>query len=209
MIALRFALAPLILAPLLALSPASLASPYATGPLIQQEGESWRFVPLARFTQSIIVLEQDPTPERIRALRAATDDEDELEEIPVYWRHTIAELDVAYVFVDMYAQYNIDTEKTTIKTAQVAPQEPDNCGYCQVLWNQTGEYYAIAQNLIVVGLHEAELAPEIARITGAELLDYGEHVATMRAPDARDLYLVYQRLADLTHLRYVSLGIVR
>ena len=190
-------------------TPAVALLEYATGPTISQNGVDWTFVPLARFTQSVGVLEYDPTPERVRQLRATIDNADEREEIPVYWRHLVTELNFAYVYIDMYARYDREKRQSSINSVQMAPKEADNCGYCQVLVDKNSGQYAVAQNLIFIGLHEPELAEEIARITGAQLIEVGEQVATLRAPQSRDLYQVYQRLSDLTHLRFVNVGILR
>ena len=202
----------LLLTAALLLSPAAYAlEEYATGPKIVQDGTIWSFVPLARFSQSVAVLDYDPTPESVRARRAATDEDDEeaLRAIPVYWRHILAELELAYVYIDLYARFDPREFRAEITSVQIAPSDPDDCGYCQVLWDRATNQYALVQNIIIVGLNEPELTPEIARIAGADLVDYGEQIATMRAPETRDIYAVYQRLLDMGHLRFVNLGIVR
>ena len=195
----------------LAHTPAAALEEYATGPEIFQNGTSFTFMPLARFTQSVAILDYDPTPQSVRARRAATDSEDleALRAIPVYWRYVLAELEHAYIYIDLYARFNPRSFRTEIDSVQIAPNDPDDCGYCQVLWNKTTNTYALIQNVIIVGLRDPELAPEIARITGAELIDYGEQVATLRAPTSEEIYAVYQRLLDMGHLRFVRLGIVR
>ena len=194
----------------LAPTPAAALEDYATGPEIMQNGTSFTFVPLARFTQSVAILDYDPTPQSVRARRAATDIEDQeaLRAIPVYWRYVLAELEHAYIYIDLYARFNPRTFRTEIDSVQIAPNDPGDCGYCQVLWNRVTNTYALVQNIIIVGLQQPELAPEIARITGAELIDYGDQVATLRAPTSEDIYAVYQRLLALGHLRFVRLGIL-